>query len=115
MNETRPFIKHFVLEFWTTKDADVLDDVFDRLIERLNLRVIKTSEHVFDNGGKTRVSILSASHIALHTWPELNYGHIDLLCCRPSINCEEVENVVDELVKNDLRIENHRVREIVSL
>ena len=62
-----------------------------------NLGVVK---HVFpENGGFTLVMCLAESHIALHTWPELNCLTLDVyLCNYTQNNTEKCESIFQEIL-----------------
>jgi len=71
-------------------DAAVLCDlervraVFDRVVSDLNLHVVGVAQwHQFPPpGGITGLALLSESHLACHTYPELGVATINLYCCR---------------------------------
>lgn len=59
----------------------VIEDLAQLIISDLNLIVVKKLSHLFSPKGITLVYILSESHLAIHTWPELGMIHIDLVIC----------------------------------
>jgi S-adenosylmethionine decarboxylase len=71
-------------------DADALRDearlrsVFVRAIRELELRVVgEPVWHKFPGeGGVTGLVMLTESHLACHTYPELNTATFNLYCCR---------------------------------
>lgn len=51
-------------------------------------------------GGVTGVSVLAESHIAIHTWPELNYVTLDIYVCNyQACNTPKVGYIFDRLVQ----------------
>lgn len=101
MNKLRPFIKHFTLEIWLPLNNDLgIENFFEQFVKNLHLTIVSTSQHLFENGGITKTYILSTSHVALHTWPELGYSHIDLLSCRENLSKDEVTKVTTDLLRN---------------
>lgn len=83
----RPFFKHFIAEIYFDQDS-ILDYKsvkfkLQKTCDLLNLRVIKKLEKKFSPQGDTYILVLSSSHLALHTWPENNFIHLDLLTCSP--------------------------------
>lgn len=117
MNSLRPFIRHFTLEFWLDHGDVTTFDVegfFGQLIQRLDLHVVNQTKHIFENGGMTKVCILSTSHIALHTWPEFGYNRIDLLSCK-DISKSEIESVTIELLREAGQSTKYVIRQIEEL
>ena len=43
--------------------------------------VVQTCFHMFSPHGVSGVVIISESHLAIHTWPELGYAAVDLFTC----------------------------------
>lgn len=42
--------------------------------------------HKFNPQGVSGVVVISESHLAIHTWPELGYAAIDVFTCGESVN-----------------------------
>jgi len=115
MNKIRPFIKHFTLEIWFSPNNDFgIEDFFEQFVNDLHLTVISTNQYIFENGGITKTYILSTSHIALHTWPELGYFHIDLLSCRKNLSKNEVEKVTANLLQNISNACKYMISEVIQ-
>jgi S-adenosylmethionine decarboxylase len=66
------------------RDEAVLRAVFARAISELELRVVgEQMWHKFPGeGGVTGLAMLTESHLACHTYPELNTATFNLYCCR---------------------------------
>lgn len=64
-----------------------------RAAESGGLTVLKSSAHDFQPSGFTIFALLSQSHIAIHTWPELQYVACDVFSCGG-----ELDKVVRSLV-----------------
>ena len=60
----------------------------------------------FDPQGFTAMALLSESHIAIHTWPELGYAAADVFTCGPTCN---PHHATDHLIKA-LRAQRHTLR-----
>ncbi|MBZ9572225.1 adenosylmethionine decarboxylase [Patescibacteria group bacterium] len=75
---------HLIAEFWNGKIIESENE-----IERILIGVVKESKntplevaiHKFSPQGITGVVLLAESHIALHSWPEINYLAIDIFTC----------------------------------
>lgn len=74
-----------------------LEQLADKLVESLNLTVVKSIFHSFNPQGITLVYILSESHLAIHTWPEHKLVHIDLVSCVKVLN---FENSLKQILDN---------------
>lgn len=84
MNQSIPTINHYVA-LVKVKDFNesltFAEEIADSLIKDLRLNIVKKTFHLFRPKGVTLAFILSESHLVIHTWPELNYLHIDLVTC----------------------------------
>lgn len=74
--------------------SDYLRRACDMLCRHLSLRVEDTQLREFAPG-ITLVYILAESHLAVHTWPEVGYLHLDIVTCTRSGLYEE--KVVDAI------------------
>ena len=83
-NQSTPIIKHFVALVKAEpfeNSVGKTGDIAESIVTDLNLNVIKKLSHMFTPQGITIVYILSESHLAVHTWPELGTIHVDLVTC----------------------------------
>jgi len=69
-------------------DGEVVRGVCERIIADLNLNVLGTPLwHAFPApGGLTGIYLLTESHLACHTFPELKLATFNLYCCRPRVD-----------------------------
>lgn len=75
---------HLMADFWQGR---IIEN--SKKIEKTLIGAIKASKntpleiiiHKFSPQGITGVILLAESHIAIHTWPELNYAAIDIFTC----------------------------------
>jgi S-adenosylmethionine decarboxylase len=85
--------KHCVSELYKG-DFDKLNDehyVYEVLVqaaEEANATLLDVRTHKFDPQGVTGFALLAESHIAIHTWPELNYAAVDVFTCGDKTNPE---------------------------
>jgi len=65
-------------------DVRVMRAVLDRVVAELDLHTVGDPLwHQFpDPGGVTGLVLLTESHLACHTYPELGVATINLYCCR---------------------------------
>jgi S-adenosylmethionine decarboxylase len=66
------------------QDVAAIRSILERIIADLDLRVVgKGAVHQFpDPGGVTALYLLTESHLACHTYPELGVATFNLYCCR---------------------------------
>jgi S-adenosylmethionine decarboxylase len=97
----RPYFRHFVIEIKCTFDeANSLEWVKNKVtsfIDHFDIQTIKSTEHLFSPQGITLLYIISSSHLAVHTWPENNYMHIDFLTCAYNKNFENLDPLVQKV------------------
>ena len=65
-------------------DADVLADVCRRACVSAGLEVVTAAFHQFPDAGATGALVLAESHLAIHTWPEMDAATFDLYVCNHS-------------------------------
>ena len=88
--------KHYLLQLYGVDD-DKLDNesylcsLIELAAETSGATVIQTISKKFDPHGVTAVSLLSESHISIHTWPETLEAAVDIFTCGkcdPKIGCD---------------------------
>ncbi|MDA8442395.1 MAG: adenosylmethionine decarboxylase [Peptococcaceae bacterium] len=52
--------------------------------------------HKFSPQGVSRVVVISESHLAIHTWPELGYAAVDVFTCGERVNPWDACNYLTE-------------------
>ena len=96
--QSPPYIDHWVLQLQGVAPTRI--DNPDRLISDLNtvvddLGLTRVSEHShYFVPGVSAVIILSESHLSVHTWPELEYMHVDLLTCVEKLKGADLERTL---------------------
>lgn len=55
--------------------------------------------HKFSPQGVSGVVVISESHLAIHTWPELGYAAVDVFTCGDRVNPWDACNYVTEQFK----------------
>jgi S-adenosylmethionine decarboxylase len=68
----------------TLRDLDGMRRLCDRIVRELGLHVVgEAAWHQFPwPGGVTGLFLLTESHLACHTYPELGTATFNLYCCR---------------------------------
>lgn len=100
--DKKTFFRHFVIEM-DNCDSDRINSIAwlknktDALLIRLEIGAITSIGHQFQPQGVSLIYILSASHISIHTWPELGYFHIDLFTCKKDAKLDNLHEIVGEI------------------
>ena len=113
-NNSLPLLDHFIVELSDlNKDSllntDSLINQTRELVNVLGLKIVKETYHNFSPFGTTLIFILSTSHFSLHTWPENNYLHIDLLTCKTG---ELTDKLLFNVIKRIFKTNKIEVRKI---
>lgn len=75
---------HLIAEFWGGKiieDAKKIKDILLKTAKVSHNTLLSVKIHKFSPQGITGFILLAESHIAIHTWPEMNYVAIDIFSC----------------------------------
>lgn len=99
---TVPYKDHFIVETWgvdpaTICKAEPLKERMDGLVEKLGLHPVLNFTHQFVPHGVTGFTIVEESHLAIHTWPELAYAHLDILTCSKTTDFSKLDKIVEDL------------------
>ncbi len=94
--------RHVLLEAYGCK-AEVLDSV--KGVEKTMIdaalaagaEIREVAFHKFSPQGVSGVVVISESHLAIHTWPELGYAAIDVFTCGESVNPWDAVNYLIEM------------------
>ncbi|MDP1538848.1 MAG: adenosylmethionine decarboxylase [bacterium] len=75
---------HLIAEFWNGKiieDPKEIKKILAEAVKKAKSAPLEIAIHKFSPQGLTGVVLLEESHIAIHTWPEINYVAIDIFTC----------------------------------
>ena len=103
---------HLIAEFWYGKNIKSPRKLKRILIEAAKEAKnvpLKVSIHKFSPHGITGVILLAESHIALHSWPEINYLAIDIFTC----GCKAVPHKALKYLKKEFKPKEIETREII--
>lgn len=98
---------HRVGQLWGVKDPAILSDIgvltdkLNSIAKQLELTVVNTFSHQFNPYGLSIILVVAESHMAVHTWPEHNYLHIDLFTCSPDSKVKELKKVLKKEIPAD--------------
>lgn len=75
---------HIIADFWFPKEIQTKKELRHILLQSAKAAkstVLGISMHAFSPRGITGFLLLSESHIALHSWPEVSYLAVDIFTC----------------------------------
>ena len=90
--------KHYLLNlygcpFTLLNDKRCLIDLLENAAIASGATVVQTISKKFEPQGVTVISLLSESHISIHTWPEKGEAAVDIFTCGdcdPKIGCDVI-------------------------
>ncbi len=68
-------------EFSILNDLEKIREIFVSAALSAGAEVRETAFHRFSPQGISGVVVISESHLAIHTWPELGYAAVDVFTC----------------------------------
>jgi len=97
----KPLGRHVLAEIFGC-DFDILNDI--KKVEEIMVNSAleagaEVREHVFHKfspQGVSGVVVISESHLAIHTWPELGYAAVDVFTCGDTVNPWDACNYLTE-------------------
>ena len=80
--------RHVLAEFFecdpnTLNNLDKVEKYMMEAALECGATIVQKCFHMFSPHGVSGVVIISESHLAIHTWPELGYAAVDLFTCGP--------------------------------
>lgn len=100
-DEQIPIVRQWVIEGVGIHQSILNDEnqlrlAADNFCSLLGVTILETNAHQFNPQGWTVVYLLKESHIAIHTWPERRYIHIDMVTChKTKVDVSQVAEVFD--------------------
>ena len=80
-----------------------IHNLFNEILNQFNLTELKRTHNKFEPYGLTVLSLLSESHLSIHTWPEKNSAFIDIFTCGnfkySESNIQILENIIKKYLK----------------
>ncbi|MDO8790083.1 MAG: adenosylmethionine decarboxylase [Sulfuritalea sp.] len=84
-------------------DADMLAALCRRACATAGLLVVAEAFHQFPAAGATGALVLAESHLAIHTWPELDAVTLDLYVCNYSQDNRAAAETAYSALLNELK------------
>lgn len=104
--ENFPYVDHYVFKLnkvpkdLLTSKANLQKSV-SKLCEKHRLKVVDKKITKFKGGGLTLTYVLSNSNLSVHTWPEHDALHFDLVTCSPIYNKENLPVSLADIFKTN--------------
>jgi len=83
-----------ISNFELLKTIDGVEPLMKKIIDDIKLNVVGEVKHQFQPHGATLLYLLSESHLSIHTFVEERYCTIDLYCCNPEIEMNDVLEII---------------------
>ncbi len=105
--------RHVLAEFFecdpnTLNNLDKVEKYMMEAALECGATIVQKCFHMFSPHGVSGVVIISESHLAIHTWPELGYAAVDLFTCGPK--CDP--KVAYEFLKKKFNSKNANFTEL---
>jgi S-adenosylmethionine decarboxylase proenzyme len=85
------------------RDAGTLAALCRRVCAEAGLEVVAEAFHQFPAAGATGALVLAESHLAIHTWPELDAVTLDLYVCNFSQDNRAAAELAFTALSNEFR------------
>ena len=72
------------------KNSDYVRNTFKEAVKISNATVVAEKFHNFSPHGLTGVSVITESHISIHTWPEHGYVAVDVFSCSDKVDYKKI-------------------------
>jgi len=92
------------------KTVEGVKPLMEKIIEEMNLTVVGYTQHQFQPYGATLLYLLAESHLSIHTYVEERYCAIDLYCCSPGINMDDVLSIIYDYFRGDCIIRKNIIK-----
>jgi S-adenosylmethionine decarboxylase len=77
---------HIIFDFYqctanVLSNPESIKDIMEAAAKIMNATIITSIYHHFSPLGVSGVTVISESHIAIHTWPEHHFAAVDIFYC----------------------------------
>ncbi|WP_422443769.1 adenosylmethionine decarboxylase [Thermoanaerobacterium sp. DL9XJH110] len=77
-------------------DRELIEEILVKAALEAGAEVREVAFHKFSPQGVSGVVVISESHLAIHTWPELGYAAVDVFTCGERVNPWDACNYISE-------------------
>ena len=82
--------------FEALNDIQKVEDIMVNAALEAGAEIREVVFHKFSPQGVSGVVVISESHLAIHTWPELGYAAVDVFTCGEKVNPWDACNYMTE-------------------
>ncbi|HBQ85091.1 MAG TPA: S-adenosylmethionine decarboxylase proenzyme [Syntrophomonas sp.] len=100
--------------FEVLNDIDKVQDIMVNAALEAGAEVREMVFHKFSPQGVSGVVVISESHLAIHTWPELGYAAVDVFTCGERVNPWDACNYVAEMFQSETMDANEVKRGLIA-
>jgi len=83
-------------DFNILNDLDKVEEILVNAALEAGAEVRECVFHKFSPQGVSGVVVISESHLAIHTWPELGYAAVDVFTCGEKVNPWDACNYLND-------------------
>ncbi|MDD3268195.1 MAG: adenosylmethionine decarboxylase [Syntrophomonadaceae bacterium] len=87
--------------FGVLNDIKKVEDIMINAALEAGAEIREFVFHKFSPQGVSGVVVISESHLAIHTWPELGYAAVDVFTCGDKVNPWDACNYLAEMFGAD--------------
>jgi len=77
--------RHILADFWGVENMGniaLIQNAIEESVRRAGATILHSYYHPFGEGmGVSGVTVLSESHVSIHTWPERSFASLDIFMC----------------------------------
>ncbi len=77
-------------------DRELIEEILVKAALEAGAEVREVAFHKFSPQGVSGVVVISESHLAIHTWPELGYAAVDVFTCGDRVNPWDACNYISD-------------------
>ncbi len=101
--------------FEVLNDIEKVEDIMVNAALEAGAEIREFVFHKFSPQGVSGVVVISESHLAIHTWPELGYAAVDVFTCGDKVDpwdaCKDLENMFQATFVNATEIKRGILQE----
>lgn len=101
----KPYIAHYIaelegVEYERLNNSKQFKQSLLKIANQLHLTLVdKPHIHRFEPHGLSLIFILAESHLAAHTWPEMNFMNVDVQVCSAKTSLEQLGPLLEQEFK----------------